>query len=68
MALKYYTKMAETKTLKTKSQNVLGANSYLCSSYRGKTGRGAKSNCSGEVIRDYRHISILILSEFMRIN
>ena len=26
--------------LKTKSQKVLGANSYVCKSYRGKTGRG----------------------------
>ena len=25
--------------VKTKSQKVLGANSYLCRSYRGKTGR-----------------------------
>ena len=25
---------------KTKSQGVLGANSYICRSYRGKTGRG----------------------------
>ena len=26
--------------VKTKSQKVLGANSYVCRSYRGKTGRG----------------------------
>ena len=26
--------------LKTKSQKVLGANSYVCRSYRGKAGRG----------------------------
>ena len=29
------------KRVKTKSQKVLGANSYICRSYRGKTGRGA---------------------------
>ena len=29
------------KRVKTKSQNVLGGNSYICRSYRGKTGRGA---------------------------
>ena len=28
------------KKVKTKSQEVLGANSYVCRSYRGKTGRG----------------------------
>ena len=28
------------KRLKTKSQKVLGANSYVCRGYRGKTGRG----------------------------
>ena len=28
------------KKVKTKSQKVLGANFYLCRSYRGKTGRG----------------------------
>ena len=28
------------KRVKTKSQKVLGANSYICRSYRGKTGRG----------------------------
>ena len=28
------------KKVKTKSQKVLGANSYVCESYRGKTGRG----------------------------
>ena len=29
------------KRVKTKSQKVLGGNSYICRSYRGKTGRGA---------------------------
>ena len=28
------------KRIKTKSQTVFGANSYVCISYRGKTGRG----------------------------
>ena len=28
------------KRVKTKSQRVLGANSYVCRSYRGKPGRG----------------------------
>ena len=28
------------KRVKTKSQKVLRANSYICRSYRGKTGRG----------------------------
>ena len=28
------------KRFKTKSQKVLGANSYVCRIYRGKTGRG----------------------------
>ena len=28
------------KRVKTKSQKVLGANSYVCRSYKGKTGRG----------------------------
>ena len=28
------------KRIKTESQQVLGANSYVCRSYRGKTGRG----------------------------
>ena len=28
------------KKVKTKSQKVFGANSYVCRSYRGKTGRG----------------------------
>ena len=28
------------KRVKTKSQKVLGANSYVCRSYRGKTGMG----------------------------
>ena len=28
------------KTIKTKSQKVLGGNSYICRSYKGKTGRG----------------------------
>ena len=37
MALKFYTSMA--KGLKAKSQKVLVANSYVCRSYRGKTGR-----------------------------
>ena len=34
--LKFYI----TKRVKTKSQKVLGGNSYVCTSYRGKTGRG----------------------------
>ena len=29
------------KRVKIKSQKVLGVNSYVCRSYRGKTGRGA---------------------------
>ena len=29
------------KKVKTKSQKILGDNSYVCRSYRGKTGRGA---------------------------
>ena len=28
------------KRVRTKSQKVLGTNSYICRSYRGKTGRG----------------------------
>ena len=36
---KFYTSMA--KRVKSKSQKVLGANSYVCISYRRKTGRGA---------------------------
>ena len=37
MTLKFYTSMA--KRVETKSQKVLGANSYVYGSYRGKTGR-----------------------------
>ena len=33
MALKFY-----TKSVKTISQSVLGVNSYICRSYKGKTG------------------------------
>ena len=33
------------KRVKTKSQKVFGANSYVCRSYRGKTGRGMGSFC-----------------------
>ena len=36
MILKFYTSMA--KRVETKSPKVFGANSYVCGSYRGKTG------------------------------
>ena len=39
MALKCYA-LESGKRVKTKSQNVFGANSYVCRGYRGKTGRG----------------------------
>ena len=39
IALKSYTNVA--KDLK-QSQKVLGANSYICRSYRGKTGKGGR--------------------------
>ena len=38
MALTFYNSMA--KRVKTKSQKVLGANSYVCRSYSGKTNDG----------------------------
>ena len=39
--LKCYTILHQCgKTVKTKTQKVLGANSYVCRSYRGKTGKG----------------------------
>ena len=38
MALKFNTNVAEK--VKIKSQKVLGGNSYICRSYKGKTDRG----------------------------
>ena len=38
IALKFYTSVE--KNVETKSQKVLDANSYVCRSYRGKTGSG----------------------------
>ena len=40
MTLKFYTSVAKGLKLKVKSQKAFEAKSYICRSYRGKTGRG----------------------------
>ena len=67
-SLKFYTSVARTKT---KSQKVLGANSYACRRYRGKTGRGDlpspilnRVKLNTEVLIDKKSLLVTELNKF----
>ena len=57
------------KKVKTKSQKVLGANSYVCRTYRGKTGMGAflppiQNRVKQDVILESLSVSTLKILNF----